>query len=347
MKQAPCFLLSCILLVITTVLPADSVLVEPQTMLQKNVPCRLTILLDQPAEGAYIEFSREKQDFFLNQKKRLVLNATENPKIFTAEVIPENLFHPSLRSGSPVYIGKILELTGIVRRSGQEYSFPGGIPWEKIQMPVILQKANAVLSGYGKFAQAACFDGRQSIAAVNRMPFHADEGTLEVWVFLPPLLSKNSAIIAFLQSADGSPWRYHALQVPGNTRRIQYLNYSGNTTPSAQAITSKEIYLEEWIFVSMTWSLEQQKMELFVNGESIGTAPYLQPSGGKIADLNLGARIHYEQPHYRIISPCLLMLDELRISKVVRPVRIPDKKYSVDDDTLLLIDFDGLEFMAE
>ncbi|MFA6929445.1 MAG: LamG-like jellyroll fold domain-containing protein [Lentisphaeria bacterium] len=338
---------SCILLLSTAFLMANSVLVEPQTILQKQVPCHFTLLLDQPADGACIEFSRGKQDFFLNQKKRLELNATENPKKFTAELIPENLFHPSLRSGSERYDGKILELTGIARRSGQEFSFPAGTPWEKIQMPVILQKAHQVLSGYGKFAQAACFDGRQSIAAVHRMPFHAEEGTLEAWVFLPPLLSQNTGIIAFLQSADGSPWRYHALQVPENSRKIQYLNYSGSSNPPCQAITSKEIYLEEWLYVCMTWSLKQQKMELFVNGESIGTAPYLQPSGGKIADLNLGARIHYEHENYQIISPCLLMLDELRISSVVRSAQVPGKKWTVDDDTLLLIDFDGFEFLTK
>lgn len=342
-----CLHLPCILLLTTMLLPADNVKVEPLPVLQKNVPCRFTMNLDQPAEAAYIEFSSGKQDLFLNQKKRLQLNATKNPKLFTAELIPENLFHPALRSGSPFFDGKILQLTGIVWRSGQETSFPVGIVWDKIQMPLILQKANDVLSGYGKCAQAACFDGRKSIAAVNRMPFHAEEGTLEAWVFLPPLLSENSAVIAFLQSADGSPWRYHMLQVPENSRRIQYLNYFGSGTPAVQTITSKEIYLEDWIFVCMTWSLKQQKMELFINGESIGTAPYLQPSGGKIADLNLGARIHYQQPNYRIISPCLMMLDELRISKVVRPSQVPESKYRIDEDTLLLLDFDGLEFMAK
>ena len=340
-----------LLVVLPSILPAmlfaDSVQVEPSTTLQKDIASRIIMRLDQPAESAAIEFKKGEQDFFINQNKRLELTASENPRLFTALITPENFFAPALASGQKEFNGKNLELTGIVRRLGKEETFFAGSPWEKLQMPVVLQKANQVLSGYGKFCQAACFDGRRSIAAVNRLPFNPSEGSLEAWVMLPPLLSKQSAIIAFLQSADGSPWRYHALQIPQNSRRIQYLNYHASGSPAFQAISSQEIYLEEWIFVSISWSLSLQRMELLINGESVGVAPYLQASGGRVADLNLGARIHYENMNYRVISPCMMMIDELRISKVVRPAIVPDKKWEIDEDTLLLIDFDGGEFMAK
>ena len=87
-----CFLLASMRL------PADNVQVEPQSVLQKKVPCRFTMHLEQPADAAYIEFSSGKQEFFLNQKSRLQLNAGENQNVFTAELIPKDIFHPSLRS---------------------------------------------------------------------------------------------------------------------------------------------------------------------------------------------------------------------------------------------------------
>lgn len=322
---------------------ADTLTIEPQT-LAEQAPVKVTLTLDAPADSAYLELKSYKRPFYLNGSDKISLTPSSDKKTFTAEFKPESFYHPVYAAGK-TNGGGALEATPVVSRAGKAERLKTAVPWKQLKMLNIPMKANQVPGGTGKFGKALSFDGKNAMAAVNQVSFSADRGTIEAWVFLPLMLKKESAIIWFIQSADGSPWRYHQLTVPANSRKVQYLTYNGAPENAVSQITSGEITSEDWVHVAVTYDLAAKKMELFVNGKSQGTAPYTIPCGGRKGDLNLGARIHNTGDTYQFIGGCQMLLDDLRISDTVRPNTVPEKALEKDANTLLLLGFDGADYM--
>lgn len=193
----------------------------------------------------------------------------------------------------------------------------------------------------GKFGSALTFDGNAAMMAVNRTKFNAEKGSVDGWFFLPLQANANEQIVFFIQSADSSPWSYHQVKVLPDSRKIQYLTYASGQVKPVHAITSQEITDEDWIYVVINYDLATKKMEFLVNGKSQGQNTYDFPVGGSIADVNIGARIHNQGLDYKIISASQMMIDEFRISDVVRTANpVPGMAFNPDDNTLLLLHFD-------
>ena len=322
---------------------ADTLVIEPQT-LNEQIPVKVTLTLDAPADSAYLELKSYQRPFHLNGSDRINLTPSSDKKTFTAEFKPESFYHPVYAAGK-TNGGGALETTPVITRGGKVERLKTTVPWKQLKMLSIPMKANQVLGSTGKFGKALSFDGRNAMAAVNQVPFNSDRGTIEAWVFLPLMQKKESAIIWFIQSADGSPWRFHQLTVPANSRKVHYLTYNGAPGNAVSQITSKEITSEDWVHIAVTYDLAAKKMELFVNGESQGTAPYTIPCGGRKGALNIGARIHNTGNTYQFIGGCQMQLDDLRISDTVRPKAVPEKALEKDANTLLLLGFDGADYM--
>ncbi len=323
---------------------ADTLTVQPQKILAEQTPSKITLTLDQPADSATLELRSYKRPFHLNGSDQIVLKPSDDKKTFTAELKPESFYHPVYNAGRVNGAGAI-EVIPVVTRSGKTERLKAFHPWETLKITALPQKANQVKTGYGKFGKALSFDGKDAMAAVNQVAFHDQKGTMEAWVFLPLMLTKSNTILWFLQSADGSPWRYHQLSVPANSRKVEYMTYNGETQNPVSRITSKEITGEDWVFLAATYDLAAKKMELFVNGESQGTAPYTVPCGGKRGDLNIGARIHNAGDTVKFIQPTQMMIDDLRISDTLRGKTVPSKPLEADANTLLLLNADGTDQM--
>ncbi len=322
---------------------ADALKVQPD-ILDTAKPVTVTLTLDKPADSACLELRAYQRPFQLNGSDRIALKPSADRKTFQAQFPAETFYHPVYATGRNNG-GSALEAVPVVVRNGAEIRLKAAKPWKLIRTFPLPMKANAVKGCDGKFGRGLAFDGKDAMAAVNRMRFHAERGTIEGWFFLPLLLKKGSSILCFIQSADGSPWRYHQLSVPANSRKVQYLTYNGQPKNAVSIITSKEIASEDWIHIMATYDLSAKKMELFINGESQGSAPYTVPCGGKTADLNIGARIHNTGNTYQFIGGCQMMLDDLRISDTVRPAAMPEKALANDANTLLLLGCDGADVM--
>ena len=322
---------------------ADALKVQPD-ILDTAKPVTVTLTLDAPADSASLELRAYLRPFQLNGSDRITLKPSADRKIFQAHFSPETFYHPVYTTGKNNG-GSALEATPVIVRNGTEIRLKTEKPWKLIHTFPLPMKANAVKGCDGKFGKGLAFDGKDAMAAVNRMRFNADRGTIEGWFFLPLLLKESTSILCFIQSADGSAWRYHQLSIPANSRKVQYLTYNGQPKDAVSIITSKEIVSEDWIHIMATYDLSAKKMELFINGASQGSAPYTVPCGGKIADLNIGARIHNQGNTYQFIGGCQMLLDDLRISDTVRPAAMPEKALENDANTLLLLGCDGADAM--
>lgn len=326
---------------------ADALTVEPK-ILEEQTPVKIVLTLETPADSAFLELKSYQLPFYLNQSNRILLSPSADRKTFAAEVTPETFYHQLYGAGKPNGAGAI-EAIPVVTRGGKEERLKTVHPWTQIKMLSLPQKVNGVVGGLGKFGKGLCFVGEEAMAAVNQVPFNAEKGTIEAWVFLPLMLKKEGAIVWFIQRADGSrPWSYHQLTVPANSRKVQYLTYNGQPRNAVGWVLSKEITGEDWVHIAAVYDLAAGKMELFVNGESQGTAPYTVPCGGAKGDLNIGARIHNISLNTsKFIGGCQMQLDDLRISNTVRPGTVPAKALEKDEATLLLLGSDGGDYIRK
>jgi len=123
----------------------------------------------------------------------------------------------------------------------------------------------------GKFGQAQEFAGAQVIPASDFM-FDDDAGTMEAWVWIPAEKFEKHGTILRLDSGD--PWTYHIIQRDANSSCISYVSWDSK---KGHGCRSGEL-AEGWHHVVGTHDAAAGKMELFIDGQSVGTSDYVKTS---------------------------------------------------------------------
>jgi hypothetical protein len=197
---------------------------------------------------------------------------------------------------------------------------------------------------YGKFGEGLSFNGKKDMLRLKKIPFNPKKGTIEAWVFLPMLLdTKYNSVIMFIDRHPSTkvPWSYHWLAMASG-RRIKYVIYKSGEAKSTYEMSSKSIASEDWVYIAVTYDITQNKMELFVNGVKQASGKYPFDAGSDICYLSIGSRIHNKVGGYDVIFPCQMLIDEIRISTIIRKINdIPKAPFTVDKNTALLLNFDG------
>jgi len=184
----------------------------------------------------------------------------------------------------------------------------------------------------GKFGRACECDGKTAAASIAEPGFNDEVGTLEAWVWMPAATSEKHGTILRLDGAD--PWTYHIVQRDMNSSAITYTTYDGK---EVHWIGSPPL-AEGWHHLVATHDLAAGKTELFVDGKSVGAAPYVKSTCSR-APLNLGG---LPSDTGSLGNPFVGLIDEVRVSKVVRNVTqdAGGGPYTPDADTSVLRHFD-------
>lgn len=189
----------------------------------------------------------------------------------------------------------------------------------------------------GKFGKAMSFEGG-GVVVVEACDFPDKCGSMEAWVKLAPDARGDGTI---LRLDGGKPWTY---QIVGTMQRRVAYHVGCDNGKNVKKIESGEL-ADGWHHVLATHSVPDQKMELFVDGKSQGTAEYpvataCRGSGLKIGGIDQGSNV------VNAFSGCI---DEIRISKGLRSPEVPLTSWIPDADTVLLMhadDGDGVPRQA-
>lgn len=256
-------------------------------------------------------------------------------RTFTAATVLKNIFY---RFGSPRQ-GSLRFVPSITRNGKTIEGAAVPNPWRFEKLPD-LQAAGAIRSADGKFGGAAHFPGSQATMKGFKK-FDPQCGTIEGWIYLPPLNPQSAVCAMFIQSGDTSPWSYQAIRVtPG--RALQYLVYRSKGKPTVGAVSSKPIHKDGWVYFCATYDTKAGKMKFHVDGQLAGEKDFTDPAGGTSASIELGGRIHNQGGSYKIIESANILLDEIRISNTVRDgAQVPSAPFSADANTLTLYHFDA------
>lgn len=182
----------------------------------------------------------------------------------------------------------------------------------------------------GKYGRAWQCDGRNSVLSLADARFSDEQGTLEAWVWLPAAqqAGKHGTI---LRMDGGGPWTYHIIQRDMDSSRLSYATYDGQ---SVRAVASPPL-AEGWHHVVGTHSLASGKSELFVDGTSVGTAPYVRTTCRGVP-LNVGGL----PGETGVGNPFRGLIDEVRVTSDVRPPTGAAGPYTADSATTVLLHCD-------
>jgi hypothetical protein len=181
----------------------------------------------------------------------------------------------------------------------------------------------------GPFGQALEIGAGCEAVTVTGHGFSDEAGTLEAWVWLGPG-RPNSGTIFRLDGAN--PWTYHIVDTQGAALRyIVYDSKSGRSVTSARLTNG-------WHHFAATHDVRAGQIELFVDGQSAGTAPYVATSCSNAPLLQMGALVADGRPANRFVG----RLDEVRLSRAVCPPGADwaRKPCEAGPDTLVLLRFD-------
>ena len=329
---------------------ADELIVEnglsPREFYDGKKPVQFTLKLDAPADAAKLLYVSSKNfNYEINGEKALKLKPSPDRKTFTGEIpVVQRYWNPFVWRFWRYSDGR-MQVIPVITRAGKEIRLPKKPIAQNIRFTRDLMLAGNALPGGGIFDTGLTTDGNNSMAYVQRMHFNPDKGSAEMWLFLPLQLNRKSGIVFFLQAEDGSPWSYHQLSIPANTRKLEYMVYRKE---KSSRITMRENIMEEdFVHVKVCWDISANRMELFVNGKSAGTAPYTLPYGGRKSSISFGGRIHYSKNGLMLIGCGQMALDEFRITD--NPVfgKVPDQPFDNDESTYLLLHFDEKNFSED
>ena len=181
----------------------------------------------------------------------------------------------------------------------------------------------------GRFGSAVRFEGAQ-VVVVPDCGFDDGVGTLEAWVWVPAARSNRHGTILRMDGAD--PWTYHILQRDANSDRISYTAYDGKNGHGVGADVK-----EGWHHLVATHDARAGKMELFIDGASVGSTTYVKTTC-KGVPLGIGAYAASAAPG----NPFHGLIDEVRVSRVLRAPASAGPP-TADADTTLLYHFDESE----
>ena len=187
----------------------------------------------------------------------------------------------------------------------------------------------------GRFGQALQFDGVDDGLWIAESGFDDEAGTLEAWVWMPAEPQAGESTILRLDSPK--PWTYHILRRVTKQSSLSYTVYDGK---QGKGITSQPV-AEGWHHVAATHDASKGQLELFVDGRSQGTAPYLK-TACRNAPLNIGGIVQMQVGNSKVSNPFRGKIDEVRVSRVVRQFKAtaPPGPYEPDAQTGLLLHFD-------
>lgn len=320
------------------ILSADTLSITPGTEKTTVAPgdqITFTLNTDLPADSAAIKVTDQKgAPAYYNQESTIALKRSADGRTFTAATVLKNIFY---RFGSPRQ-GSLRFVPSITRNGKTIEGAAVPNPWRFEKLPD-LQAAGAIRSADGKFGGAAHFPGSQATMKGFKK-FDPQCGTIEGWIYLPPLNPQSAVCAMFIQSGDTSPWSYQAIRVtPG--RALQYLVYRSKGKPTVGAVSSKPIHKDGWVYFCATYDTKAGKMKFHVDGQLAGEKDFTDPAGSTSASIELGGRIHNQGGSYQIIESANILLDEIRISNTVRDgAQVPSAPFSADANTLTLYHFD-------
>ena len=191
----------------------------------------------------------------------------------------------------------------------------------------------------GRFGRALDFDGQRDVTVIDKPGFRDEAGTLEAWVWLPA--EKQTACHGTILRLDGvSPWTYHILQRDVNTSRISYTTYDGK---EGHGVASGDL-AEGWHHVAGTYNAAAGKMELFIDGRSVGATKYVKTTC-QTSQLGIGGVAPTGSD--KVGNAIRGRIDEVRLSTAVRDfVQAPAEPYAADDRTVLLLHCDETAGLA-
>ena len=184
----------------------------------------------------------------------------------------------------------------------------------------------------GRFGMALAFDGVEDAVVAPDCGFVDEAGSLEAWVYLPA--TPQAAESTILRLDGGGPWSYHIIRRWPDSSSLGYSTYDGETVRN---VSSGELP-EGWHHVLATHDAGRGTSELIVDGESCGTAPYVQTLCAN-TPLHIGGIGAGYMGITRTGNPFAGRIDEVRVSSTVRG---PDLEHPpvADEDTELLLRFD-------
>ena len=127
---------------------------------------------------------------------------------------------------------------------------------------------------------AMAFDGVETRLLLDPTGFSDAAGSLEIWVNRAPGMT-NATLIRL----DGSaPWSYHIVSID-DKGNWAYVTYDGKT---AGSVRSREKTEPGWRHLRAAWSAADNRMELFIDGQSVGSALY-KPTHCAQASIQIGS----------------------------------------------------------
>ncbi|MCX6970697.1 MAG: LamG domain-containing protein [Verrucomicrobia bacterium] len=303
---------------------------DEKKRLEPNDPLTITLTLAEPAASATVEFfdSYMLSPVSLNGQTSIALEAADaSKKVWTATLVAKSLLMPNLKTGEMVKPNRLL-FKATTADGGLTAPLWTGNPRE-ISLGSGVQVLGAPKFSAGKHGQALSFDGVADGLLVPDLDMDDNEGTMECWIYLATTFNTTANIFR-IDGAD--PWTYQILMIDGETRKLSYSVYNG----TAGASVNSSLIGDGWHHVMATYSVSGGKIELFVDGNSEGTAPYTTPTTCRGKALGIGG-----VGQGKLVAPYAGLLDEIRISSVVRaPSGEETGPFVRDDKTVLLLHCD-------
>ena len=231
-----------------------------------------------------------------------------------------------------------MQFIPVVTRQGKEIRLANtSLPYRfRLNHDLMLQ--GKLPLGSGKFDTGLHFDGKTAMAGMRRLKFDPEKGSVDLWIFMPLVLQSQTGIVFFIQCEDDTPWSYHQLSIPARSRKLEYVTYRHKERKN-NLIRSKDIESDDFIFVQCTWDAAANKMELFIDGKSVGTSSYM-PAGGKMSSLTLGGRLHFSPKGPVSLALNQMVLDEFHVTCNPKKLPVPDKPHEKTADASVLFHFD-------
>lgn len=203
----------------------------------------------------------------------------------------------------------------------------------KEEQPVVSEEQQQALSiepelVAGKFGKAGNFDGRRRQRVFDG-GFSDEAGTFEGWVSIAS--NTGGGTIFRLDGSD--PWSYHIVQQEPQSNTIAYRVYLDGK--GSWSVVSAPLS-PGWHFIQATHSAVDKKIELFIDGVSQGTA-HFEKTTCRNQSMDIGGS---PDSTGGVGNAFQGLLDDLRVSNVVRTPGVPQHPLQADDSTTYLNSFD-------
>jgi len=190
-------------------------------------------------------------------------------------------------------------------------------------------------TAYPKGRFGGAFTGWASVG-VKDHGFNDECGTMECFVYVGA--STNETTTGWMILRVGDEQNGHIVMTrKDEATKLNYLSYETYVGGQANKIAVKQPWWDRqpgWHHVMVTWDAKAGKSEAFLNGKSVGTAPYAKTACNQAPFFSV-------RGDGNSVPNCFGPIDEVRLSRVVRQSVVPEKPYETDDDTLSLLHFDN------